>query len=331
MKNPAVSIIIPVYNSEAYLERLLESVLTQTFQDFEVLIVDDGSTDSSPSILHAFSQKDSRIHLFFQSHLGPSVARNKGIEQAKGDFISFVDSDDYLDNDYYESFFSEGNDYDIIFQGYMSENSLCTEMDRIIPEFKIVKKGCCNDIVYYLRKKKLLGWTWIKLIRRSLILEHNIRFNPDIMWREDSLFAMQICEHIHSICIIPQCHYHYCLHNGSLSHSDLSSQKCYLLGKLMWKASTYLRRHPQARLFEEQYFLNILKKSLFLSYKQREDASFRKKVICEIKSFVRKHPNVYFLNCSYTKSRILFYLFKFCNTSFINYVLTLESLVKNIK
>ena len=96
MNNPKVSIIIPVYNTEKYLEQCLESIINQTYKNIEIICVDDGSTDDSSAILHNFQQKDSRIKVYTQKNNGTGVCRNKGIMYSTGEYIMFVDSDDWL-------------------------------------------------------------------------------------------------------------------------------------------------------------------------------------------------------------------------------------------
>ena len=99
---PEVSIIIPVYNNEQYIEKCIQSVLNQTFENFEVIVINDGSTDKSGEILEKLNREDSRIILIEQKNQGVAVARNRGMNKATGKYITFVDGDDYLKNDYIE-------------------------------------------------------------------------------------------------------------------------------------------------------------------------------------------------------------------------------------
>ncbi len=99
---PAVSVVIPVYNSEKYVEKCIQSVMAQTLPDLEIIIINDGSTDESGRILRELTQKDSRIVLLEQANQGVAAARNQGVEKATGKYITFVDGDDYLQEDYIE-------------------------------------------------------------------------------------------------------------------------------------------------------------------------------------------------------------------------------------
>ena len=100
MPSPLVSVIIPIYNVESYLAQCLDSVLAQSYENLEILLINDGSTDSSGAIAKAYADKDPRIHLFTQANAGQSAARNLGLEHAQGEYVSFIDSDDYIDRDF---------------------------------------------------------------------------------------------------------------------------------------------------------------------------------------------------------------------------------------
>lgn len=102
--NPKISVIVPVYNTEKYLHRCIDSILAQTFTDFELLLIDDGSKDNSGTICDEYAAKDSRVRVFHKENGGVSSARNLGLDNAKGEWISFVDSDDYTDSYFLENF-----------------------------------------------------------------------------------------------------------------------------------------------------------------------------------------------------------------------------------
>lgn len=116
--NPKISVIVPVYNVEKYLRRCIDSILSQTFSDFELLLIDDGSKDKSGDICDEYAAKDARIRVFHKDNGGVSSARNLGLVKANGEFIFFVDSDDYLDNTHLENYSKDIDNFDLIFQGY---------------------------------------------------------------------------------------------------------------------------------------------------------------------------------------------------------------------
>lgn len=119
MNNPKISVIVPVYNVEKYLRRCIDSILAQTFTDFELLLIDDGSKDNSGDICDGYAMKDERVRVFHKKNGGVSSARNLGLDNAKGEWVSFVDADDYLDNCYYNNFLSFHDISDIVFTGFI--------------------------------------------------------------------------------------------------------------------------------------------------------------------------------------------------------------------
>ena len=115
--NPKISVIVPVYNAEKYLRRCIDSILAQTFTDFELLLIDDGSTDSSGKICDEYAKKDRRIRVFHKENGGVSSARNVGLSHLRGNWVYFVDSDDYLSPQHLQNYVNY-LDADIIYQGY---------------------------------------------------------------------------------------------------------------------------------------------------------------------------------------------------------------------
>lgn len=165
-----LSIIIPVYNVSAYLGECLESLLAQTFTDFEALCVDDGSTDGSGEILKSFSQRDSRIKVFVQENKGVSAARNVGLENAKGEWIGFLDADDTIETDWFEKMMRQAKEgVDIVH----AHSSYCFGGIR---ETKEVSHSV------FLRD----GWSFLNLIRREAL--DNIRYDESLRFKEDIIF-----------------------------------------------------------------------------------------------------------------------------------------------
>lgn len=186
MEGVSFSIIIPIYNSEKTLKRCLNSVAHQTFSEYEVLMIDDGSTDGSSSVCAWYSNHDQRFRYFSMTNSGPSAARNKGLENARGEYIAFVDSDDYVSENYLEKLyavFSEQN-ADVVFLSYR----LIGREERIvrIPE---LEKNYYNDLIT-LSEANMFGYTWIKAFRKSMIKD--IRFQNDFKIMEDEMFTCEV-------------------------------------------------------------------------------------------------------------------------------------------
>ena len=171
-----LSIIVPVYNVEYYLEKCVNSILNQTFSDFELLLIDDGSTDNSGKMCDEFALRDKRIKVFHLSNGGQSVARNKGIDYALGNYISFIDSDDWLDKDMYSCMVApllKGEDFDIMVCGHR----VLTEFGEIEEEVVFPKTISMSGIEatnLILEDEKLPSFPWNKIYKKELF--KNIRF-----------------------------------------------------------------------------------------------------------------------------------------------------------
>ena len=181
-ENPAISIIVPVYNVEKYLERCLNSILKQSFTNWECILIDDGSKDKSSSICDFFADKDRRFKVIHQKNQGVSQARNTGIDLATGEWIAFVDSDDWIENSMLQDLYNAAidNKADAILCGYYRTNG-----KRKVEEYRF-NRGWFkipDDLVIQLNS------TWGKLFKTSIIKNNNIRFPLRITYCEDACFT----------------------------------------------------------------------------------------------------------------------------------------------
>ncbi len=198
---PKVSVIVPVYKAEAYLNRCMDSLLTQTFRNFEVLLIDDGSPDRSGEICDEYAKKDSRVRVFHEKNQGVSVARNKGLEQVRGECIAFVDADDYVERDYLMHLlqFSE----DLIISGSQTIPSLCINRSKD----QIYKK---DEIKFLLEQRQsALSVVWGKLYKRDIIVGNSLAFNLKARDGEDLLFNLDYIKYCNSIHAISSVDYFY--------------------------------------------------------------------------------------------------------------------------
>ena len=195
---PLLSIIVPVYNTATYLPACLDSILSQGFTDFEVLLVDDGSSDGSEAICDRYAEADSRVRVFHQENGGVSSARNLGLSQAKGEWIYFVDSDDEMLPDGLQTLVDcISDDVDIVMGGILEveENGYSPK----VPEktVKILSKRESIITLYggYGSCYSYCGYMCMRLLRRRIIEEFKLTFDTSIAIKEDTLFLMQyICE-----------------------------------------------------------------------------------------------------------------------------------------
>ena len=195
MLNPEISIIVPVYNAEAYLPKCIDSILKQSFQDFEILLINDGSTDKSCEICDEYALKDKRIFVYQKNNGGVSSARNLGLSKAIGKWVYFVDSDDTLFDDCLETLLMHtSDDIDCSVGGYMDiyENKAVGVSTEIIKRWNY--KTALLDFykpVYF----RFNGYLWNRLFRHSIIKENNIYFHENIYFKEDGLFIVEfICK-----------------------------------------------------------------------------------------------------------------------------------------
>lgn len=189
---PVVSLIIPVYHAEKYLRRCLDSALQQTFSDMEIIAVNDGSEDASLEICREYEAKDSRFHVLDKENTGVSDSRNRAIAMAQGEYLQFLDSDDWLAPDATESLVYAARKYDcdlVIADFYRVDGAVFTEKQHIRERGLLTREQYAEYMMqepadfYY-------GVLWNKLYRRSVIEEHQIRMNPELPWCEDFLFNL---------------------------------------------------------------------------------------------------------------------------------------------
>lgn len=230
---PKISVIVPVYNVEQYLPRCIDSILSQTFTDFELLLIDDGSKDNSGKICDDYSKKDARIRVFHKENGGVSSARNVGIEESYGSWLTFVDSDDYIDHNFFLYFVNklESNLFDY-FQGnveqidisgskkieYKYSNTICT-LEEGITNYNLLETGDPHA----------------KFFKKDILNKHNIRFNKAIRYGEDRLFVDTYFCYIEKICLSSVICYYYFRVVGGLSYKLNTFESELLCMRLMLK------------------------------------------------------------------------------------------------
>ena len=230
MDKVRISIVVPVYNAEEYLDRCLHSVLDQDFTSYEVILVDDGSTDASSLICDRYSSTDPRFVTLHQPNRGVSAARNAGINMAQGEYVMFLDSDDVLLPYALETMMEAVNGEDVVVAGYGTFIHNVPSKE-VAPTAKISYSGESYPRFFHdniLKNCELLDSPWAKLFRTKSI--RRIRFNEELSYAEDKLFVFEVLSKCNSILTIPNAVYGYYIHPGSLG-SDISSDLH--IGKLM--------------------------------------------------------------------------------------------------
>lgn len=216
-----LSIIIPVYNAQKYISQCLNSIINQTFKDFEVLLIDDGSIDDSKKIIEDFTKLDSRIKYIYQNNKGVSAARNLGIKHSLGKYIAFVDADDWLDAPMYKSMYNEitTTNSKICICSYMREYPHLNKIEKEILPFgdkNFFKGDEVRDIVLYemlgkkaLHNSAIMGSVWRLVVAKDLITKNNLQFREDTVIGEDLLFCISALKNCDTLCIVNKHFYHY--------------------------------------------------------------------------------------------------------------------------
>lgn len=230
---PSVSIIIPCYNSESFIKNCLESLLSQEYTDFEVLLVNDGSTDSTGTIIDEYSKRDCRFKAIHKQNGGVSSARNAGLNAARGEWICFVDSDDILKPDALNVMLaSAGEDCDITFAGFeIYKNNRLSNTIPCLRTSQMNKLDFAKELFtpsdYYYQ-----GFICSKIYKREIIEKYHIRFDEKIIYNEDRLFTLSYIAHIKKGFYTTQPVYEYYI-NGNNAMSSIK-------GPSYWKFETDL-------------------------------------------------------------------------------------------
>lgn len=217
MTKNMLSVIMPVYNVVNYIEVAIKAVLQQSYQNIELILIDDGSTDGSSEICERLADSDSRIKLIKKKNTGVSAARNDGLDMAIGDYITFVDSDDWLEIDAYEKMieYLQHSNADICVMGFTPEGNRKFAKPLAMAEKQVFSKDMAVD---NLIDGKLYTWTiWDKIYKRELL--ENVRFLNNIYNGEDLLFNWQVFRQSRKIAYIPLHAYHYVQRTESMTNT----------------------------------------------------------------------------------------------------------------
>lgn len=226
MNQPLVSVVIPIYNVEKYLDRCVTSVVNQTYKNLEIILVDDGSPDNCPAMCDKWAKKDSRIKVIHKENAGAGLARNMGIDNSCGEYVLFVDSDDYIDSETVNKCVStaQNDGSDIVMFG-RTDVKINGETE---------KKAILTDIFYYKNEEvseEILSGLFInkkgfgvgvcgKLFNLDIIKKNCIRFHSEReLLSEDAFFLIELFGHISSVSIVPENYYYYFQNENSFSRT----------------------------------------------------------------------------------------------------------------
>lgn len=286
MRTPLISVIIPVYNVEKHLHRCLDSVIAQTYQNLEIICVDDGSVDESGKICDQYAVRDARIKVIHQENQGLSAARNRGLDAADGEYIAFVDSDDYILEDMYKKMLDMLLNYNV-------DLCVCQWQYEFSDGRQVVKKKNIDPTIYG-RKTSLefarflyrsnyengvVVAAWNKLYRRALL--DTIHFEGRI--HEDDAFNGRIMAKNISVYVMEEQFYVYAQNGDSLTNKPFSANKFFFLDVLaerreLFKSDAFIRQETEllyCNMYIE-YCLRARKDGVAVSHPERYRQIFRK-------------------------------------------------------
>ena len=212
--NPLVSVIVPVYKAEKYVYRCLDSIVAQTFSDFEVILVDDGSPDKCGEICDEYAAKDNRFRVIHQENHGVSVARQVGLDAAIGDYVIHADPDDRVEPDWLSCLYDEAiaSGADMIICDYekvlQDKRIYCSQKPSAL-----TSDGVLQDMLYF----RTWGVCWNKLIRRACFQKYDVKFHPDMNIWEDLYVTSSLLLHDMKISYVPRALYHYDMYSNQNS------------------------------------------------------------------------------------------------------------------
>ena len=261
--SPTVSIIVPVYNAEHTISRCIESILNQKYTDFELLLVNDGSTDRSGAICDAYAARDSRVRVIHKENSGVSDTRNTALNQAKGTYLQFLDSDDWITPDATSSLVrtSESGSCDLVVSDFY----------RVVGE-RVSQKGDIDDDGLMTREEYAAhmmenpadfyyGVLWNKLYRREIVEAHHLRMDPQISWCEDFMFNLEYIRYAETFRALQVPIYYYVKTKGSLANQSMTISKTI---KMKLTVFEYYHQFFKTVLDEEEYEKSRLKVYRFL-------------------------------------------------------------------
>lgn len=289
---PKISIVVPVYNVAKYLKRCIDSILAQTFSDFEVILVNDGSTDESSEICDLYASKDNRVRVIHKPNGGLSSARNIGIENATGTYIGFVDSDDYIAEDMYEVLYRN-------IQREQADMSLCSLFDVYGDKVQKIERNPrymvldAEEAIRIVLEAKITSVTAVnKLYRRELF--DNVKY-PEGRVAEDAFVIVQLLKQCRKVVLTTEQKYYYIHREGSITTRKFSKRDCDVIDAYLLNLQIIEEEYPSiidvARMRVCWANFYVLDKLMMADTKEHEDIKI--KVIRFLKSqtiFIIRNP-----------------------------------------
>lgn len=292
---PKVSIIVPIYNVERYLDRCMQSLLNQTLKDIEIIMVDDGSPDNCPKMCDEYAKKDERVKVIHKQNGGLGYARNSGLEIATGEYVAFVDSDDYVELDMYEKLYETAKTScsDTVFCGFkMYYNGGKTSNHQHTKRLLTFKNEEVKDLMLdfiaseprYKRDWKYEMSVWHGIYSTDIIQMNNLKFISEReLLSEDLPFQVRYLKNSKAVAYMPDCFYYYCMNNaGSLTHANYSPDKLSRTLKLIDFLSKETEQVEGAELRVKRFFISYLRALLYGIAESNFDISTKRSYALEL-------------------------------------------------
>lgn len=312
-----ISVIVPIYNAEKFLPRCIESILDQTFKNFELLLINDGSKDSSLDICKKYLEKfPDKIRVFNNKNMGCSITRNFGIEKSQGKYLLFIDSDDWIEKDMLENMYEKvvSENSDVVITGFLREDNVLNTVFKRVPKYK-------NEPYFWLDTETLIEYACNKLHRKSLIINNNINFPTNIRLSEDLVFNIKVLLEAKKISILEKCLYHYIIHGDNAVLNIEKRKDIFLALDTIYKYLLNRKKNTNAIVFNKFKELS----------KIHVKAAFQKLMYLENKEEFKKTFYSFIKNTKEMEFLDIFIKFKIYKRAFIIYIIFYLNLKKIIE
>lgn len=283
---PLISVIVPVYNAQRYVRACLNSLIGQTYQNLEILLINDGSTDESGEILEEYAKKDARIRCIHQSNGGVSAARNRGLDEATGEWISFIDSDDWLEPNTYETVMelADTHSVDAVSFGYSVDVPMQDPKPRRLSARHYGKLGNA-ELMWSIYHGAVFCWDTV--YRRELIKD--VRYRTDIYRGEDTIYKIEALKNVKSLYSIDTPYYHYVQSEGSSARGRINARQLTGVDAMHWMLEFADENYPELHDAGVRGYMNIMVELYYDMYCDGyRDADREAQILRETKKYFKE-------------------------------------------
>lgn len=298
-----ISVVIPVFNKEHQIEKCLRSIMHQSYKNYEVIIINDGSTDKSEMAIKKFVSSFSNIKYIYQKNQGVSAARNAGIKVAKGKYIIFVDADDYIESDYFETLIKFKH-YDLVISGYTEVYNNFSK--KYIPIEKSINKNEYHKMLFNNQNFRYMIVPYLKLYKTKIIKENNLLFYQDLSYGEDAIFVSEYVKQCANIKFINYNGYKNMIFSNTLSHKyidNLYDKNVFICEKLI--VNYGIQKNKKALSF---VVMNYMQNVIYNEVKNKRYLELRN-VFHQINRYL-SIKKIHFFDCNESKQKLIFILLK---------------------